>query len=78
MQVGHLAHRCQQAFSSQLLAPVATAVVSAQNLVYLVEEAQTQLIQVTIDGAVDLQVNQLSDVVVGVIEGLGVHTQNPL
>ncbi len=50
----------------------------AQDLVYLVEEAEAQLIQVTVNGAVDLQIDQLSDVVIGVMESLGVHTQNPL
>ncbi|EGF34448.1 hypothetical protein AAULH_14391, partial [Lactobacillus helveticus MTCC 5463] len=60
------------------LSSVATAVVGAQDLVYLVEEAEAQLIQVTVNGAVDLQIDQLSDVVIGVMESLGVHTQNPL
>ena len=78
VQIGHLAHGCQQTFGTQLLASVATAVVGTQDLVYFVEEAQAQLIQVTVNWAVDLQIDQLSDVVIRVMEGLGVHAQNPL
>ncbi|MNI97633.1 hypothetical protein D3C73_1563150 [compost metagenome] len=51
---------------------------SAQNPVHLVEEAQAKLVQIAINGAVNFQVGQLSDVVVVMMEGLGVHTQDPL
>ena len=40
VQIGQLAHGCQQTFGTQLLASVATAVVGTQDLVYFVEEAR--------------------------------------
>ena len=78
MQIGDLAHAGQQALGTQFLTTMAAAVMSAQHPVHLVEKAQAKLVQIAVYGAVYFQVGQLSDVVVVMMEGLGVHTQDPL
>lgn len=75
VQIGYLAHGCQQTFGTSFLRPWLRLLVGTQDLVYFVEEAQAQLIQVTVNWAVDLQIDQLSDVVIRVMEGLGVHAR---
>ena len=78
MKVGYLAHAGQQALGPQFLAAMTTAIVGSEHPVDLVEEAQAQLVQIPIDGTVDLQVGQLGDIVLWVVKGLRIHSQDTL